>query len=75
MQAFKEQGNTCFAEGKYAEVMALYTKAIESAACSIELHLYDEAEVDANKVILLDQTFTNDKEKTAAAKGGYHSPA
>ena len=53
MQTFKEQGNACFAEAKYAEAMALYTKAIESggdkaslarihsnrAACSIQLHL------------------------------------
>ena len=84
MQAFKEQGNTYFAEGKYAEARALFTKAIESggdeaslaqihsnrAACSMELHLYEEAEEDAGRAILLDPSFAEGYYRRALARRG-----
>ena len=83
MQAFKEQGNACFAEGKYAEAKALCTKAIESggadkaslarihsnrAACSIQLHMYDDAEADDGTAILCDPTFIKGYYRRAFAR-------
>ncbi|KAG8808226.1 hypothetical protein FRC17_004050, partial [Serendipita sp. 399] len=67
-QALKDAGNTEFKKGNYKKALELYSKACKlapnnavlwanSAACSLNLKRYADAEAQARKAIAADPSF------------------